>query len=144
MKHSLLSVALLCAMSSSAMAEENLGLDVFDKCFGDSVPALVECGNKTLDAVNVTIRKYFTLLSAAEKSEYIQEKMERADKTWYEYVEADCGYRGETEVVQCKYQRYALRMSILKIEYEASRSNEPRGEVEKRESERRQFDPRGK
>ena len=43
--------------------------------------------------------------------------MEHADKSWYEYMEADCGYRGEMDSLQCKYTRYALRMMILDEEY---------------------------
>ena len=142
MKHYLLSIPLLCALSTSAMASSPP--DVYAECYGSSVPELVECGSQIVDGVDKEIRKYFTLISAAEKSESIKETMGRADKSWYEYVDADCGYRGETESVQCKFHRYALRMAVLKMEYEASRSSETRDEVEKRESERRQFDPREK
>ena len=139
----LVATILAMVLSVPAHAEKSAPPDVYAECYGSSGPELVECGSQMVDGVDKEIRKYFTLISAAEKSESIRETMERADKTWYEYVDADCGYRGETESLQCKFHRYALRMAVLKMVYEASRSNEPRDEVEKRESERRFADPRG-
>ena len=70
-----------------------------------------------MDNADKTMRSLLNRISKAAESDSIRETMEHADKSWYEYMEADCGYRGETDSLQCKYTRYALRMMILDEEY---------------------------
>ena len=114
MKHSILSAALLCALSTPSFART---VNVFENCGGKSVPELVECGTQEMDNADKTMRSLLNRISKAAESDSIRETMEHADKSWYEYMEADCGYRGETDSLQCKYTRYALRMMILDEEY---------------------------